>query len=301
MFERQKSGSVVCPSCGKLVGVNEKSCFSCGRSRPGMFGMTKAFRDLGLDLNFVDVILWGCGLMFVITLAVDPSNLFSGGFFGFLSPSRESIRLFGATGAFPVLAEKHWWTLLSAGWLHGSLLHVGFNIYALRSLGPMTAELYGGSRLVILFTVATVSGFALSTAAGLLLTISSQSGGSCLLSPISVVMGRGGAGFTLGASAGLCGLIGAIYYYGSRGGSSAMTQQAKSWIISLAIIGILASGYIDNWAHLGGGLGGYLAARVLDPLKPERTDHLIGALVCLLLSALSIAVSILAGLSTWQS
>ncbi len=262
--------------------------------------MTKAVRELGLDLNFVDVILWGCGLMFILSLVVDPSNLTSGGFFGFLSPSRESIRLFGATGAFPVVVEKHWWTLLSAGWLHGSLLHVGFNLYALRSLGPMTAELYGGSRFVILYTVATVTGFAVSTLAGVLLSISTQSGASCLLAPISLVMGQGGAGFTLGASAGLCGLIGALYYYGNRSGSTAMAQQAKSWIISLAILGILGSGLIDNWAHLGGGLGGYWAARVLDPLKPERTDHLVGALVCLLLSAASIAVSVLVGLSTWQ-
>ena len=50
---------------------------------------------------------------------------------------------------------------------------------------------------------------------------------------------------------------------------------------------------VDNWAHAGGFGGGYLAARVLDPLKPERVDHLLGAVICLFLSMLSIVVSVL--------
>ena len=38
---------------------------------------------------------------------------------------------------------------------------------------------------------------------------------------------------------------------------------------------------IDNFAHAGGFFGGYLAARILDPLKPERIDHIVIALICL--------------------
>jgi membrane associated rhomboid family serine protease len=49
---------------------------------------------------------------------------------------------------------------------------------------------------------------------------------------------------------------------------------------------------IDNWAHLGGLAGGYLTARWLDPLLPERGDHTTLALICLLLSAASILASI---------
>ena len=100
---------------------------------------------------------------------------------------------------------------------------------------------------------------------------------------------------TLGASAGLCGLVGALFYYGRRGGSSQLRTQAKGWVISILIFGILLPG-IDNWAHLGGFLGGYLMSRLLDPLKPERTDHTIAAIICLALAAVSILVSVLVGI-----
>ena len=50
---------------------------------------------------------------------------------------------------------------------------------------------------------------------------------------------------------------------------------------------------IDNYAHLGGFLGGYGAAYLLDPLRPERVDHFIIAVICLVMSALSIAASVI--------
>ena len=53
---------------------------------------------------------------------------------------------------------------------------------------------------------------------------------------------------------------------------------------------------IDNYAHAGGFAGGYFASLVLDPLKPERIDHLVIAVGCLALSILSIVVSVLFGL-----
>ena len=49
---------------------------------------------------------------------------------------------------------------------------------------------------------------------------------------------------------------------------------------------------VDNFAHAGGFFGGYLAARVLDPLKPERVDHIVIALVCLAATFSPIAVSV---------
>ena len=50
---------------------------------------------------------------------------------------------------------------------------------------------------------------------------------------------------------------------------------------------------MDNAAHAGGFAGGYLASIWLDPLKPERMDHLVGAVVCLAATALAIVASIL--------
>ena len=56
--------------------------------------------------------------------------------------------------------------MLSAGWLHGSALHILFNMMWVRQLGPATADIYGAGRMVIIYTVAGVAGFLLSSIAG---------------------------------------------------------------------------------------------------------------------------------------
>ena len=68
-----------------------------------------------------------------------------------------------------------------------------------------------------------------------------------------------------------------------------------SYVVAMVIFGLIVPG-IDNYAHAGGFFGGYLAARWLDPLRPERTDHIVGAMVCLGISAVAILLSILKGL-----
>jgi rhomboid protease GluP len=105
-----------------------------------------------------------------------------------------------------------------------------------------------------------------------------------------------GAQFTIGASASIFGLLGALVYYGRRTGSQLVRGQAVRYAVILFVFGLIMPG-IDNYAHAGGFAGGYLAALWLDPLRPERIDHIIGALVCLLLSAAAIAASIIGGLS----
>jgi rhomboid protease GluP len=104
-----------------------------------------------------------------------------------------------------------------------------------------------------------------------------------------------GGQFTVGASAAIFGLLGALVYYGRRGGSSHLGSQALSYAIILGLFGFIMPG-IDNYAHAGGFAGGYLASRWLDPLKAERVDHLVAAVVCLGLALLSIVGSVVHGL-----
>jgi rhomboid protease GluP len=66
------------------------------------------------------------------------------------------------------------------------------------------------------------------------------------------------------------------------------------------IFGLIIPG-VDNWAHGGGFAGGWLAARWLDPLKPERADHVLVAIGCLVLSLLSVAFSVVYGLVLFRS
>jgi rhomboid protease GluP len=176
--------------------------------------------------------------------------------------------------------------VLSAGWLHGSLLHIFFNLYWVRLLVPQVAELYGAGRTVIVYVVGSIFGFVMSSVAPVaILWVAPGAQGILRLFP-------GYGLYTLGASAALMGLWGALLYYGQRTGSSNLRQWAWRNIVYFMLFGLLMRG-VDNWAHLGGFIGGWVAARVLDPLESENTNHMVIAVVCLVASIASIAASLL--------
>jgi rhomboid protease GluP len=282
MFKRQTTGSVVCASCGSLVGVNDDTCYNCGRRNPGLWGFGPLLRAFGNDLGFVALVVYGCSAIYIISLAVTVA--FGGDIMGsgnplmMLSPDTVVQFLLGASGGQPVFGYGRWWTVLSASWLHGGVLHILFNMLWVRQLGPATAEIYGPGRMVIIYTVAGVVGFTLSSLGGYYMS----------WMPIPFLRG---AYMTVGASASIFGLLGALVYYGRRGGSSIIRSEAMGYALTLGIMGFILPG-VDNYAHGGGFLGGYLVSMWLDPLKPERMDHLIGAAFCLLLTALAIVASV---------
>ena len=281
MLKRQKTGSVVCVSCGSLVGVRDEKCFSCGRRNPGLWGFAPLLRNLGNDLGFVTLVVWGSGALYAISLLLSGGGLLmGGGLFGFLAPRREVAFLLGASGGQPVFMYGRWWTVLSASWLHGSLLHIVFNMMWVRDLGPVVADVYGAGRMVIIYTVAGACGFLLSSLAWR------------FIPPLPFLSG---APLTLGASAAIFGLLGALVYYGRRTGSHLVRSEAIRYAVILGFFGLIMPG-IDNFAHAGGFAGGYVAGKLLDPLKPERIDHIVIALLCLLATVLSIAVSVLTAL-----
>jgi len=270
MLGRQTTGSVVCTSCGRLVGVQDDRCFNCGRWNPGLWGYAPLLRRLGNDLGFVQIVLWGCVGLYAATLLVDPQAIGGGGLFSLFSPSRRSLFVFGASGYLPVFVGGRWWTVLSAAWLHGGLLHVIFNMLWVRDLVPATATVYGAGRLVIIYTLSSIAGFTLSS--------------------------LGGNVFTVGASAPIFGLLGALVYAGRRGVATHLSRQALYYAVLLFVLGFVLPG-VDNLAHLGGFAGGFLTSAVLNPLRPERFEHLIAALVFLVLNLASIVASLLHGLT----
>ena len=274
-LRRQTSGSVVCPACGRLVGVNEPRCPHCGRVSPSLWGWGHLLRGLGDDFGFVKLTIGACAVLYVLSLLANPRAISAHGLFGMLSPGTESLLRFGASGAVPVFRLDRWWTVLSATWLHGSLLHILFNMLWVRQLGPATARLYGPGRMVLIYVAGGVAGFLLSSSVGAFL-------------PWLPGFLRG-ASVTIGASASIFGLLGALVYYGRRG-PSGVGQQAWSWALVLFLFGFLMPG-IDNFAHLGGFVGGYLTASWLNPLQPETQEHLVGALVALAASALAVLAS----------
>jgi membrane associated rhomboid family serine protease len=281
MFNRQRTGSVVCPSCGNLVGVNDQRCYNCGRRNPGMWGFAPLLRRMGNDLGFTNIVIAGCTVIYLLTLLASDGHVGMGGLFSMLAPSPQALFLFGESGAMPVFIFGRWWTILSASWLHGNLLHILFNMLWVRQLAPATGELFGASRLVIIYTVAGALGFLMSSVAGY------------VLPGVPII---GGASYTIGASAAIFGLLGAMVLYGRRTGSSLVRGQAWSWAVILFVFGLVMPG-VDNWAHAGGFVGGYVAAAWLDPLRPERTDHMVIALGCIAATLASVVASVVHGLS----
>ena len=276
---------MVCPSCGSLVGVRDDKCYSCGRSNPGLWGFGPALRSIGADFSFSNVVIGACATLYVITLLMSGSGIRMDGIMSMLAPSTPVLFLFGASGAIPVFSFGRWWTVLSAGWLHASLLHIFLNMYWVRQMGPAMTDILGPARTVIIYTAGGVAGFALSSFAG------------AFFPPIPFLLG---AGFTVGASAPVFGLIGALYHYG-RTSSSLAKQMAQSIVIQAVIFGVvMGNSGIDNFAHLGGFAGGYFTSAFLNPMTRERGDHTIIALVCLAATVLSIAASILTGLSVFR-
>jgi rhomboid protease GluP len=275
MFGRRTSGSVVCPSCGSLVGVNDERCYTCGRANPSLWGFAPALKQFGNDLGFIPLILGGTVIVFVLSLLASGGSLgFSGG--DFLSPSGAALLAFGESGALPIFVYGRWWSVLTATWLHGGLIHIAFNMMALRNVGPATIDLIGPGRTVIIYVLSGASGFLLT---------------SCVRMYFPYIPFLQGAGETVGASASICGLLGAISYYGRRTGSGLIRAQTTQWGISLVVMGFLFRG-IDNVAHLGGFLGGYALCAFFNPLTRERGDHILIGLVCLVLSFLALLVSI---------
>jgi rhomboid protease GluP len=229
--------AILCPNCGKLISADAEKCIHCGMKNPGRFGLAtwiqKIFRG---NISIVQVIIYFCVGLYVITLLYDPKAIFRfGNFVTFLSPSNKSLWFFGMTGA-RAIAYDHWWTLITAIYLHGGLLHIFFNMVWFRQVGTMVDELFGTARLILIFTLSGILGNLLSN--------------SLLGSP------------TIGASGSIFGLFGALIFYGqSRGGKfgEIIFRQTLGWAVVLFLFGFFYPG-INNLAHLGGFIGGYISA-----------------------------------------
>jgi len=135
------------------------------------------------------------------------------------------------------------WRLVTPVLLHGSILHIAFNMYALFVIGPGLEKYYGHWRYLLLYVLAGYCGNALSF----------------LLSPSA----------SIGASTAIFGLVAAeaIFIYRNR---MLYGARARSMLINLGMVVAVnlilgLSPGIDNWGHLGGLVGGAIFAWVAGP------------------------------------
>jgi rhomboid protease GluP len=272
---RKTSGAILCPSCGRLTNADAPVCLVCGRRNPGMWGFAGPLGRLLRRWNFTDAVTIACVTLYVVSLVLDPSTLLRPrGLFDVFSPSGRMLATLGMTGAF-AWAEGRWWTLLTAIYLHGSLLHILFNVLWIRQLGPAVQEAYGPARLVVLFTAGGVAGFALSNLIGV--------------------------PFTIGASGAIFGLLGAMVAYGQkRGGAfgALMLRQYGQWALVLFLFGFFMAG-VNNFAHAGGFLGGLLAGLALSPAeyRPETYPERVLAALLVLVTLAAFAFQLSTALS----
>jgi rhomboid protease GluP len=262
------------------VGVRDDKCYTCGRSNPGLWGFGPALRQLGASFGFADFVIGASSVLYLLSLLMSGSELqVASGGMSFLVPGMSAVLKLGASGKYAVFDLGWYWTLLSASWLHGSFLHILFNMMWVRDLGPALVDLIGTPRTVIIYIVSGIAGFLLSSTLPLL--------------PVALPIFHG-AQVTLGASAAIFGLLGALVHYGSKSGSSYIRGQALNYAIILFVMGLIMPG-VDNSAHAGGFIGGYGMSMIFNPLTRERGDHMIVALLLLVATAGAIALSLLSG------
>ncbi len=252
MKNNRRTGAILCPNCGKLVNADAAECIHCGYKKPGRKGIGTMISSIfGGNIGVIQMISFVCIALYVISLIVDPSALLeTKGIFDFLSPGMASLDRLGMTGTY-AMSHGRWWTLITAIYLHGGLLHILFNVLWIRNLGPVVEELFGMSRLILIFTLSGIAGFFLSNLFGI--------------------------NFTIGASGSIFGLLGALIYYGrDRGGifGQAMFRQLMSWAIMLFVFGFIMPG-INNFGHAGGFIGGYLSGMLLSYQEKKRETPFI--------------------------
>lgn len=177
----------------------------------------------------------------------------------------------------PMVQQGQWWRLLTSGFLHGSLLHVGFNMYLLYMLGPELERSFGSLRFALMY-------------------FGSLAGGAL------TVMLFDWNQPTLGASAAVLGLAGAMGIALHERGMKPHQSPVFGLVVLNLALPLLVPG-ISFWGHFGGVLAGILIGYLVVWLparsqgsSPSNTLS-IGAAAVVLLTALAVMAAMVGGIS----
>jgi rhomboid protease GluP len=186
-----------------------------------------------------------------------------------------------------LILEGQWWRFITPVFLHGSVMHIFFNMYALVSLGTFLEKHFGHRRFVLLYFLAGFTGNVFS----FLLT----------------------DGNSVGASTAVFGLVAAqgIFFYQNRKlfGSQAKSAISNAVFIIIVNLVIGMSPGIDNWGHVGGLIGGAIFTWFAGPLwqvvgaypdfrlqdQREARETILGASLTVLIFGILIAMKFISG------
>ena len=221
---------------------------------------------IGTRLDQITLIVGATVTLYVLALLLQPEAIMeASGFLSILSPGGRALYQLGMTGGV-AWELGWWWTLLTAIYLHGGLLHIFFNVMWIRNLGPVASDAYGPARAFVLFNISGAAGFLVSN---------TMSGAP-----------------TIGASGAIFGLLAALIVYGQKRGQSMLTQQLWQWAIILGVFGFVMPS-VNNWAHGGGFVGGWLAAQFMgfSDEHRESTGVMLTSLALIALTAVGFVLS----------
>ncbi len=235
----------LCPSCGSLVGINATRCHNCGTNL--RFSMAAVNRSLsGVFAGPAPVttaLLVANLLMFGVEWMAVAAQGRGGGLSILWSMGGESSYRLGLSAPYGIYVQHQWYRLITAMFLHGGLIHIGFNMMALMQLGPALEELYGSSRYFFLYIFTGAFGFLVSSILGT---------------------------YSLGASGGLLGLVGAMLAVTTKRGGAYMRELRSrliSSVVFLFVLGFMGMG-IDNKAHLAGLASGFVLGKIFADRQP---------------------------------
>ncbi|MFI5058377.1 MAG: rhomboid family intramembrane serine protease [Candidatus Acidiferrales bacterium] len=257
----------ICPACGALVGISATRCHECGTSlrfslaalSKGLSGFFGGRAPVTTGLLIVNIIMFGLSL--VATMKAGEA----GGLSILWGMNGEVLDRLGDSYPSLIFNAHQWYRLVTAMFLHGGLIHIGFNMMVLMDIGPVVEEVYGSARYLFLYTITGAIGFLLSAVTG---------------------------HKSVGASGAILGMIGVmIAMTTKRGGATmqALRSRLVSWVVSIFVFGFLLRG-VDNWAHFGGLAAGFGLGKLLTDREPasaseRQTAYALGWLAAIVLVA----------------
>ena len=230
----------MCPNCRAFITTDDKVCpycqFTVGPKAVDQRNPADLLGGLIPHARFTTMVIMLINTGLYVAMMIHMQAGGQGMSFDF---DTRTLVDFGAKYG-PFMVQGEWWRLVTAGFLHGGILHILMNSWVLFDLGAQTEESYGTARYLVIYFVATVAGFL----------------NSFYWNPMTP---------SIGASAGIMGLIGAMIAFGVRDRSSygaALRSTYTRWVIYILLIGLLPIFATDNAAHIGGLAGGFIVGYI---------------------------------------
>jgi rhomboid protease GluP len=259
----------MCPNCRAFITTSDRVCPYCEVQ------VAPSYRQQSADVagfipkdrfTTVVILLINTGLYLAVAL-LSMKYVGAEGLMDF--PGRILVA-FGAKEPY-LIAQGQWWRYVTAGFLHGGLIHFLMNSWVLFDLGREVEQFFGTARYLVIYLLSSIGGF--------------------------VVSNMWSASISIGASAAIFGLIGAMIGLGTRT-KSPMGAMIRShfgrWAVYGLVISFMPFFAIDLGAHVGGLVVGFIVGYLAD--QPKLFDSTVNkmwkfaAAACVVITACSFAL-----------